>query len=322
MRQSSANTTRSVALLSGLIIGSFVLLVSVALPEGNSTLAAVQNFGHFILFAFLGWTTLPITNRILRENLPLAVCLTGVGLMLLGVGVELFQTGLANRSASVSDFVLDVAGIVAGFLAYALLRFLRQGRIYSGVACGGMLIFIAAFALKPLVPLIGFDLLRPGLPIVRSFDYPFANQKIESVGGATFEISRGLSTQCCVLRVTFSPARFSGVIFEENGFRAGKWSEFMSLNIKFFSSLPNTRQISLRIDDRLHNNLYSDRYNGVLSISPGLNELSIPLQHIASMGRADHSGRRMDIDDITRVQIFASEVENPFTLDLLSVELR
>jgi len=39
------------------------------------------------------------------------------------------------------------------------------------------------------------------------------------------------------------------------------------------------------------------------------------------MGREEVTGRTMNIDDVTRIQIFASDVEKPFTLDLLRIEL-
>jgi len=140
-----------------------------------------------------------------------------------------------------------------------------------------------AVAIKPVVPLIGFDLLRPDYPVIRNFEHRFADQKIEPVGGAIYStvadsVAGEPSSGCCVLQITFATARFSGVIFEEYAAaRSGRWSDFESLNIEIFSSLPTTRQIALRINDRLHNNEYSDRY--------------------------------------------ASDVEKPFTLDLLRIEL-
>jgi len=54
---------------------------------------------------------------------------------------------------------------------------------------------------------------------------------------------------------------------------------------------------------------------------PGFNELSIPLPLIAAMGNAELSGREMDINDVTRIQIFTNKIESSFALDLLSMEL-
>lgn len=324
----AASPTRSIAILAALVIGSLLLLVSFTLPEGNRTWSAIQNFGHFMLFVFLGWVALPIVDGFMRNRIGLSVLLTGTALILLGIGVELIQTGLVNRSASLSDLVLDMLGIVVGFLLYFLVRFYKSGKNSGAVAIGILLVFLTGVAVRPLVPLIGFDLLRAGLPVVRGFDHLFAGQKIEPIGGATFEpvsgsFATGNPADCCSLRVTFNPARYSGVIFEEDSsMRARNWSDFEVLNIKIFSSLRNTRQITLRINDRLHNNRFEDRYNSPLSISPGLNEIALPLKQITTMGREGASSRLMDIDDVTRIQIFARQVENPFTLDILSIELK
>ncbi len=326
MNQTATNPVRAIAILAALVIGSFLLLVSFTFPEGNRTFSAIQNFGHFLLFALLAWAALSIVLGFFRRQ-AVAVAVTGIVLMLLGLGVELFQTGLANRSASMSDFALDVLGILVGCLFFFLVKFFRQGRKYQMFTVGFFLLFLTTIALRPLIPLIGYDLMRADLPVVRSFNHPFAEQKIESVGGAIFKklpsrVLAGSNAECCTLHVSFSTARYSGVVFEEDAsLRAGSWSDFESLNIKVFSSLRNTRQIALRINDRLHNNLYEDRYNSVLSISPGLNEITVPLQQIASMGRVGNSGRTMDVNDVTRIQLFTSEVENQFTLQVLSIEL-
>lgn len=318
---------RQIAVLAALTIGSFLLLVSVTFPEGNRTFSAIQNFGHFLLFVCLAFISLPIVHRLVRGRMIVALVAVSTGLMLFGLGVELFQRGLANRSASISDFMLDVLGVAVGFLVFFLIRLYRQDNKYPASVAALFALLATLVAVKPLIPLIGFDLLRPKLPVVRDFDHRFAVQKIGSHGGALFEkrATPELSphTGCCSLQVTFSSARYSGVIFEEDAsVRSGSWSDFEELNIKVFSSLRNNRQISLRINDRLHNNQFADRYNRPLSISPGLNEIIVPLQQLVTMGRGtDSGGRNMDIDDITHIQLFASEIEIPFKLEILSIEL-
>ena len=116
----------------------------------------------------------------------------------------------------------------------------------------------------------------------------------------------------------FSEKLYSGVIFHEFG---SNWSEYQSLSINIFSVLRTTTQVELRINDRLHNNQYSDRYNGSFSISPGLNNVLVPLESIISMGGNPDSGRRMDINDVTQIQFFSNDVE-PYAIHIVKIELR
>lgn len=322
LAQSTKNVSLLLALLIALAISSVILLVGVSLPDGNSTFGALQNFGHFLLFALLGWAVLLIVDALLKDRVR-AVLVSGVALFALGLGVELIQSGLDGRDASLFDLILDVAGAIFGFLCYFLLFKRGTGTRGSYFVMGITMLVLLGGALVPVVPLVGFDLMRPSLPVVRSFSHPWADRKVEPVGGAEFvRVENQTTGDCCVLQVTFNPAVYSGVIFQEH-FAGGAqgWSDFSELNIKVFNSLPDSRQIELRINDRLHNLRYEDRYNGSFLILPGQNELTIPVGLIEEMGSIDPAARRMDIDDITHIQIFANDVETSFTLDLLSIEL-
>jgi len=236
LSQSSAGIVGAIVIVTALVIGSFLLLVNFSLPQGNSTYAALQNFGHFLLFVALGLIALPIVLHLLGGRLYLALAVTASVLLVLGIGVELFQTGQANRSASVYDFVLDVFGIIVGFSSFLLYRSWRKGKRFLALGFGGVILAATAVAIKPVVPLIGFDLLRPDYPVIRNFEHRFADQKIEPVGGAIYStvadsVAGEPSSGCCVLQITFATARFSGVIFEEYAAaRSGRWSDFESLD--------------------------------------------------------------------------------------------
>jgi len=319
LTHSEAKISRTILTLAVLAIGSFLLSVSVALPEGNITYSALQNFGHFLLFAFLGWAVLLLTYRLLNQNFWKAIAITSAGLIGLGLAIELFQSTLVSRSASLNDLLLDIAGVVVGFLMFSLPLSWRQRSWLKALAMASAALAILAVTVRPVVPLVGFDLMRPPVPVIRSFDHLFSGYKIEINGGARYSrVATGEPPRCCALRMVFSTAQYSGVIFHE---RSARWRDYSNLSIKIFNSLPKNRQIELRINDGLHNNLYEDRYNGSFTILPGFNELSIPLSLIASMGNAELSGREMDIDDVTRIQIFTNKIESSYALDLLGMEL-
>ena len=312
---------RTSAVLAVLIIGSFVVLNTFTLPSDNITANSIQNFGHFLLFMVLGFIALKLVLQLLQNHL-LAILITTTVLVGLGLAVELFQKGQSGRTASTLDLALDIAGIVVGYLVL-WGQFLWQKRAEPVRLLLVMIgaIVVTLIAAKPMIGLIGFDLFRSPLPIVREFDGPFALQKVESYANAGFErviIELPDGSSVSALRLLFSNTIYSGVIFHESG---KKWSEFNRLNIKIFSALPTGRQIQLRINDKRHNNQYSDRYNASFSISPGLNELLVPLASVVNMGENVDSDRKMDIDDVSRIQIFSSDVEL-FAIDIVKIELQ
>ena len=318
MKHRDTNLALATIAIAALVAGSFLLSVYVALPDGDLTWSAIQNFSHFLLFAFLGWVVLFLICRLTGLRYRQAVVVTVAGLICLGLAIEIFQLTLAARDASVGDIIMDIAGITVGVLVYSMPALLRRGNKFPAVASAGVIAVTIAWAMKTAVPLLGFDLIRPAVPVIRSFNHPFSTSKIETNGGAHYTREDTEQNRCCVLRMVFEPALYSGIVFHE---RSARWSDYERLSIKIYSYLPDTRQILLRINDGLHNNLYADRYNGSFTILPGLNELNVPLSLIAMMGNAGSAGRKMNIDDVTRIQFFTSEIESPFALDLQSIEL-
>jgi|GEM_PF-2206978 len=318
LRHRDNHTFLAILAIAVLVTGGFLLSVSVALPDGDHTYKAIQNFSHFLLFAFLGWAVLLLAHRLIGLQYWKSVAITAVGLFALGLAIEVFQINLASRDASLADLALDTAGILVGVLLFSMPSFLRlKNKVWAVVAFIVMAVTVAV-SMKNVAPLIGFDLTRPPIPVVRSFNERFSAAKIEGYGGAHFSRELSKQQECCVLRMVFEPAQYSGVIFHE---RSARWSDYERLSIKIYSYLPDTRQIILRINDGLHNNLYEDRYNGSFEITPGLNELDVPLSLIVMMGNNDSAGRKMNIDDVTMIQLFTVEIESSFELDLLSVKL-
>ena len=309
------------SLVGALLVGSFFVLGTVTLPANNLTYSSVQNFGHFVLFAFLGFAVLRSFLGLLHPRWFSALILSTICLAVFGLAIELFQKNMADRTASVGDLVLDVAGIVAGSLVVWIISLFRAGdRWRLSLALLGLLA-ITLLSARSMIGLIGFDVFRSSLPIVRDFHHPFSTSKVETYGGAEFTWVKGERSgedPHTALRVWFTPRDYSGVIFHESG---AKWSDYENLSINIFSALPTSRQIELRINDTLHNNRYSDRYNGSFSISPGKNELRIPLISIVAMGENTESQREMDVDDISRIQFFVRNIDEPFALDFVKIEL-
>jgi hypothetical protein len=77
-----------------------------------------------------------------------------------------------------------------------------------------------------------------------------------------------------------------------------------------YSELPTARSLVIRIDDAHHNNEYADRFNQVVTISPGLNQIHISLDDI----RRAPVGRELDLSAIKYVRLFAISPPEEFFL--------
>jgi len=125
VRQTSPLQT--VAVLLAILIGSFVFFNAFSLPADNSTYSAVQNFGHFVLFVVLGYVFLKLILELVQVRVVLALLLATGILVALGLGIELFQKSLDGRTASLHDLVLDIAGMLSGYLLLLGVSLWRQG---------------------------------------------------------------------------------------------------------------------------------------------------------------------------------------------------
>lgn len=316
---------QAVVVLACLIAAGFALLMTVTLPSDNLTITSLQNSGHFILFAVLGYAVLKQFLTLLKPDIVKPVLFSAGCLIVMGLAVELLQAGMLSRSASKADFMLDIAGITAGFAACWVIDLAGKGKtlLASVIGCG--LIILSVVALAPTLYLFGFDLFRAQLPTVRDFNHPFSLAKVETQGEAEFErvtgkfvSENGEPEHYHAMRVGFTVALYSGVIFHES---PANWSDYTGLRLKIFNSMQNTRHIELRINDALHNNLYEDRYNTALSVEPGMNLVEVPLELIENMGSGGDAKRVMDINAVSRIQLFTSGSEESFSVDVVLVEL-
>ena len=110
-------------------------------------------------------------------------------------------------------------------------------------------------------------------------------------------------------RVTFDTGTFPGFGLKE---LASDWRHHEALVFDVYSELEAPVELTLRIDDAQHNQLYADRFNRVLTLIPGAQEVRIPLADIRTAPR----GRTMDMAHIRHLIVFAVEPPAPFTLHL------
>lgn len=106
-------------LLTWVSVSVLAVAIMLLFNIGNDSLlwSAVQNMGHFLIFAALSYCYLALF-RIASLSQPLMHVAAVLTLLSLGGLIELVQSAMPSRTASWSDLLLDAAGIVMGYLIF------------------------------------------------------------------------------------------------------------------------------------------------------------------------------------------------------------
>lgn len=312
------NPVRSLIVLTLLAIGCVVLLLFVKLPSTTLAWSAVQNVGHFFLFACLAIATIIQFERVLDWKFFQHGILTIVALTFIGVLAEVIQIFLPGRNASSGDIGRNFAGVTTGLICYATYHY--KAPIYALVPITLLVVSIFLGICHPALQLVGYALLKSGAPSVVSFEDPFINSMISTTGGAksTLVQLKGLksATPQRALRMDFAQEPYNGVIMHET---RGSWALTDKLALRIYNADDQTRTLKLRINDVLHNNRYEDRFNTNFYINAGENEVLIPVDKIRSLG-GNSNIRFMDLQKISELQLF-SDTRESFTLYLRGIWL-
>ncbi len=96
------------------------------------------------------------------------------------------------------------------------------------------------------------------------------------------------------------------------------WRGYDSLAFVLYSPHKQNKKVYIRVNDRRHNEAYSDRYNESLTVRPGENRFAIPISRIESAP----AGRSMNLGLIRELKLFIDSKNAPFELYVDDIELR
>lgn len=301
-------------LISSLLFVMLIMLsvagLLVPIP-GNSMLAkSLTNVAHIWLFLLLTFAVLWIWHaRGWKSYLALSILL-----LLFGIVMELVQPQF-GRSSSLYDIIKNTLGIAAGILLYIAVSWDRsEAKLRFGAFVCALGILTTSLVI-PIAHALTTIRLAP-LPVLANFDSVFSALRIETIGNssarivsATFDPAGAASRS---LSVRMKPAAHSGFkILEPHQ----AWKDYKDFTFEVFNPNSATIPLKIRIDDKLHNQSYSDRFNKTLRIHPGHNKITIPIASIEQMGTAPGvSLRTMDISNITNVLLFLASPKSTIHL--------
>ena len=263
-------------------IAAVVVMTNLQLPLDSILFSALQNSGHVLIFCSLAVVSLALLSGISAMRPVLINCLVFAVLMILGFGIELIQH-LIGRGFSVNDQLMNLTGVLSGFLIYYCIRFYNQRRYNKGLLCGlaALLLLLAGF-FKPIQIAINY-LQRPGLPVLADFEEPNALLRFFNFGTGSFAITKAPAqwseNNSRVLQAkTGSENRVRIQLREPHP----DWTGYHWLDADIFMADGKEGTILLLLRDRSNwrNEDGIDPYLRFIKITPGLNKIRVPLDGI------------------------------------------
>ena len=265
--------------------------------------AALKNWGHVAVFFLASHLLLDVLRDWIGQR---RLRLIGIALFCLGIGVgiELIQPYF-GRDRSLLDLLYDGVGIGAALL-FHLANEVRK-KVFRGLGC----IVLILSAMQPVY--FGTMVLARSwaVPYLAGFERFWEQDIWRAQEDSSAQIEANPAGGHW-LRVEMQRGAYPGVAFPEIHH---DWQGYRSLALRVFS--PQAQTLTLRIHDKKHNNDYDDRYNQRLSIQPGINDLVIPLNDVASAPK----NRRMDLSQIQNLMLFAVSPEQSLTVYVDEVRL-
>lgn len=284
------------------LISALVLYFN-GLETDSLFLAAWKDFGHFLVFGVSTYFLLSVIQIVPHTkhiNLKHRLCLAFSVALLFGGLIELIQPYF-GRSRSLIDVLYDASGAFVACLVYLF----AQGTFHSVKGAGInfliALICTVVCALALASPAYYFWLehrVETRLPILLDFESRDQVALIAPNMGGKLTLTTAppewLGNSSQVLNIHFAASEYPGARMHSMW---PNWSDYRYLNMEIFNPNTQTLSLSIRINDRSHNQEYADRYNLTRPIEPGHNVLHISLETIEQAP----AGRKMNLAQVEQV---------------------
>lgn len=303
-------------------------LLWIPVPSQTFLWKAANNFAHVPLFALVAILLLRgsrIWNKAATRTPLRHYCFAMVGVLAFALLTEALQSLSATRHPELSDVGRDLLGAICALgwsvtgdqqMSGKLAQWRKCPRSVMIRSCV-MLILGLAF-----LPVVGWTYAywdrAMRFPDILQFS-SYWEMKFVQASDSDLQVvpppaGWGKSVEDRVGRVTFHTKTYPGIRIAEP---YPDWRGYSYFQLDIFSELSRPQSMVIRIDDFHHNNEYTDRFNKVITISPGLNHIRIPIDDI----RQALVGREMDLSAMKAVLLFAVNPPEAFSLYIDNVRL-
>jgi len=293
-------------ILATIIIVSFLLFFDFG-ESSSRILNTIVSFGHLPLFGVVSLVILRvISNGMKVPGLKHPYIASWIITSASGALTECIQAITTYRHFRLGDIYTDILG-AAIFLMITYVHQTRPRHRYITWMTGGLLLLIIIRAYPIIVSSIDKWNMERTFPVLISFETPFELSRLlendETVNRTQSHATEGDYS----IHVQLTPGEYPGITIKHimEDWRGYSYLSF-DVFIEGLSSLP----LTIRINDRTHNEKYEDRYNQTFNLQPGLNHVTISLSEVEHAPK----GRLMDMEHISILCLFSYKLKEQRTV--------
>ncbi|HYW80513.1 MAG TPA: VanZ family protein [Thermoguttaceae bacterium] len=305
------NAYSKLTCLSVLFTVAMVALLLMPMPDGGRRWTALCDFAHAPVFAIFSGLLMGGLVRWRKRNTAALAMMLWLGVTGFGLLTEVLQ-GLVGRHPSWHDVRADALGAAVG-ICWVIGRSAdaTRRRVAFSIAGGCLLLFAAV---TPLLTLTDVHRQETQMPMLSSFERSLEMSRWSKADARIRPMPMHATDGLWSLRVALRPAIYPGATME---YPYPDWSVYEALEMDIFLEGADPLDLTVKIEDALHNDEPYDRFEQRVRLLPGMQRVRIALRDVAAAPR----DRKMDLRRISRLQFFAIRLNSPRTFFLDNVHL-
>ncbi|HED34652.1 MAG TPA: hypothetical protein ENJ08_10645 [Gammaproteobacteria bacterium] len=305
-----------------ILMMSVMLFIRNPLETHDRLNQALWNTGHLFFFALL--VALLLNQALLvRRSWSVKLLFSVLLSLVLGGLIEVAQYSV-GRYMELEDVMQDVLGGLLGFLVVFYFTGSSESDIFKSIAqkkavTGAFLILIVLLAFYPAYKIVQDNRrMLDDFPLLAGFESAdeLARWESDFVNQMRFDRQTVIEGDFSLF-VEFGVSEYSDITLHAF---PGDWRGYGWLNLSIYNDQRDDLLIELKIFDNQHAGngyAYSDRFNRLLVLIPGWNEVKVSLDDIQSAAR----NRKVDMQNIAVVSLFVHRPSEPQRIYLDNIYL-
>lgn len=300
-----SSVTARLGALSAIPLTALALLAPISIGKSELSRSLEDTF-HVPLFALVAIGIVTYFKPVDKNPTVKHYGLAFTAATLVGIAGEVGQLLLTStRHAQLKDVVMDMFGAAIGLCLHAVVALPKSSRYNNRKLLLGAVAFFCVLALLPLAVTGSYYLQRarqaPELFTLRTnsgrhFLYAGGSEATPTLVPPAWHRS---PDELALLVAPIGGSRWAGITLLEP---LPDWTGYSQLEIDIINPHYEPLTLFLRIDDRIHNQDFDDRFNRRLDIpAHQRTRIRVPLSEV----RRSPASRLMALDDIANLVLFA-----------------
>lgn len=298
-------------------IVALLLLLFVGNPKSidNRVLSHIWDMGHVVLFSLMAFAFMR-TKYAQKNTHWIMLIVVVLFSFIFGFATELIQSSI-GRTFSWNDLINDLIGGMLGYSAAMTLVHSSKSNKKSHLIFPVITLVLLLFGSRNLIVSIIDEHNRKSIfPTLSNFEGPFEESRWKSSYSRLSISDKKKHEGQHSLKMDFLPAKYSTVslLFLEKN-----WSSYQFLKFSLFNSELRSLNVVAKIYDEEHTHSYNhnDRFNRTLTLTPGWNEIVIPIDNV----RLGPIYRELNLTEIKSFSLFVIGLEKPASIHLDNLRL-